>query len=242
MQAYVASLSPSDTHIGQRARDKLLELSDRQFEELCVDVYDELLRRQVYDEPNHQFLPESRLYHPKRNQARKKLSALLPLRFGHLVEDILLELKRRRPYLQNFSSAYSPRGPNTPPPPLQFRGPHWSTLTNEQDTIARESPTIQPRKMQPTPLQSDNNSNILTSCRVNMDDSCSKVLPAVLRKYGIVASWTDYSLHIVYGDEERCLELDEKPLRLFKMLEEEGKSPRLMLRKARFASVMGERE
>jgi hypothetical protein len=64
-----------------------------------------------------------------------------------------------------------------------------------------------------------------------MDDPCYKVLPAALKKYNINADWRHYALYIVYGDQERCLGLDERPLILFKQLDKEGRKPMFMLRK-----------
>lgn len=75
------------------------------------------------------------------------------------------------------------------------------------------------------------NVEIFKSFRVSMDDPCHKVLPAALRKYNINADWRQYALYIVYGDQERCLGLDERPLILFKQLDREGKKPMFMLRK-----------
>ena len=72
---------------------------------------------------------------------------------------------------------------------------------------------------------------IFKSFRVSMEDPCHKVLPAALRKYNIHADWRQYALYIVYGDQERCLALDERPLILFKQLEKEGRKPMFMLRK-----------
>lgn len=72
---------------------------------------------------------------------------------------------------------------------------------------------------------------IFKSFRVSMEDPCYKVLPAALKKYNINAPWNQYALYIVYGDQERCLQLDEKPLILFKQLDKEGKKPMFMLRK-----------
>ncbi|KAI9930487.1 hypothetical protein ASPWEDRAFT_27010 [Aspergillus wentii DTO 134E9] len=72
---------------------------------------------------------------------------------------------------------------------------------------------------------------IFKSFRVSMDDPCYKVLPAALKKYNINADWKQYALYIVYGDQERCLGLEEKPLILFKQLEKEGRKPMFMLRK-----------
>lgn len=64
-----------------------------------------------------------------------------------------------------------------------------------------------------------------------MEDPCYKVLPAALKKYNINADWRQYALYIVYGDQERCLGLDEKPLILFKQLDRENKKPMFMLRR-----------
>jgi hypothetical protein len=64
-----------------------------------------------------------------------------------------------------------------------------------------------------------------------MEDPCYKVLPAALKKYNINAPWEHYALYIVYGDKERCLGMEEKPLILFKQLDKEGKKPMFMLRK-----------
>ncbi|KAJ3560668.1 hypothetical protein NPX13_g9224 [Xylaria arbuscula] len=70
-----------------------------------------------------------------------------------------------------------------------------------------------------------------------MDDPCYKVLPAALKKYQINAPWDQYALYIVYGDQERCLGLEEKPLILFKQLDKEGKKPMFMLRKTNTAQA-----
>jgi hypothetical protein len=72
---------------------------------------------------------------------------------------------------------------------------------------------------------------IFKSFRVGIDDPTWKILPAALKKYNINAPWENYALYIVYGDQERCLELDEKPLVLFKRLNKEGKKPVFVLRK-----------
>lgn len=72
---------------------------------------------------------------------------------------------------------------------------------------------------------------IFKSFRVSWDDPCYKVLPAALKKYNIHNDPKDYALYIVYGDQERCLALDEKPLLLFKQLEKDGRKPMFMLRK-----------
>jgi hypothetical protein len=83
----------------------------------------------------------------------------------------------------------------------------------------------------PTASPSHASVEIFRSFRVSMEDRTYKVLPAVIRKYNINAAWEDYALYVVYGDQERCLRMEEKPLVLFKQLKTEGKNPMFILRK-----------
>jgi len=89
-----------------KARDKLQRLTGVQFLELSTDVYDELKRREQAARrppnappgtgPPDYLLPEEN-FHPKRNQARQKLSSLGPPRFRDLATDVFCELERRYP-------------------------------------------------------------------------------------------------------------------------------------------------
>lgn len=92
-----------------KARDKLLRLSPVQFQELSTDVFDELLRRQsasrrqpsaggMNDPGVPAYLLPKDTFHPKRNQARQKLSTLPPPRFRDLATDVFYELERRFPH------------------------------------------------------------------------------------------------------------------------------------------------
>lgn len=107
-----------------KARDKLQRLTGVQFLELSTDVYDELKRREASarrpSNPNSQgpppyLLPENN-FHPKRNQARQKLSSLGPPRFRDLATDVFCELERRYP---RFSAGDIPRVGS----PMSVRGP-----------------------------------------------------------------------------------------------------------------------
>ncbi|KAK0630119.1 hypothetical protein B0T17DRAFT_210799 [Bombardia bombarda] len=105
-----------------KARDKLQRLTGVQFLELSTDVYDELKRRELAARtpPNVQGPPEYLLpeenFHPKRNQARQKLSSLGPPRFRDLATDVFCELERRYPRftagdISRVGSPMSVRGP-----------------------------------------------------------------------------------------------------------------------------------
>ena len=106
----------------------------------------------------------------------------------------------------------------------------------QASTYSRDSTKPAPsRRGAQTPALDTPSSNgsveIFKSFRVSMEDPCYKVLPAALKKYNINAPWEQYALYIVYGDQERCLGMEEKPLILFKQLDKEGKKPMFMLRK-----------
>jgi hypothetical protein len=119
--------------------------------------------------------------------------------------------------------------------------PARSTFERNDDqyqpsTYSRDSQKPAPsRRGAQTPSLDTPSSNgsveIFKSFRVSMEDPCYKVLPAALKKYNINAPWEQYALYIVYGDKERCLGMEEKPLILFKQLDKEGKKPMFMLRK-----------
>lgn len=107
----------------------------------------------------------------------------------------------------------------------------------QPSTYSRDSTKPGPSRRAPTPALDTPSGGggasveIFKSFRVSMEDPCYKVLPAALKKYNINAPWEQYALYIVYGDKERCLGMEEKPLILFKQLDKEGKKPMFMLRK-----------
>jgi hypothetical protein len=139
-----------------RAKDKLTRLSAVQFQELSTDVYDESIRREddrkqggpgAPGNETPKFLLPKNNFHPKRNQARQKLSTLPLERFRQLATDVFYELERRFPRFtgggdMNRSASPAPsvasrasnRGPPSrtgtpngmgqrPPPGQGYRGP-----------------------------------------------------------------------------------------------------------------------
>ena len=138
---------------------------------------------------------------------------------------------------QNYSSSASTftterdrdRSNPTPTP-----GSQRNRAVPEQYRQAQQQPQQQQQQqqqMQDEPPSGGNNFNIFKKFRVSMEDPCERVLPAALKKYNINADWKNYALYIVYGDQERCLGLREKPLILFKQLDKEGRKPMFMLRR-----------
>ncbi|KAK4091982.1 hypothetical protein Purlil1_3821 [Purpureocillium lilacinum] len=123
LRAFLNARDPGARQQPNKARDKLLRLSSVQFYELSTDVYDELMRRQATarappNAPNTPpaFLLPEKSFHPKRNQARQRLSSLGPPRFRDLAADVFHELERRFPSfvggdpIPRVGSAMSMRG------------------------------------------------------------------------------------------------------------------------------------
>ncbi|KAG8760151.1 Adaptor for signal transduction [Serendipita sp. 396] len=74
----------------------------------------------------------------------------------------------------------------------------------------------------------------IRSFKVSLEDPAWKVLPAALKKYKIHNDdWQNYAMFICYGNTERCLSYDEKPLLLFQKLKEAKKNPVFMLKHIR---------
>ncbi|KAH7375686.1 hypothetical protein B0T11DRAFT_11922 [Plectosphaerella cucumerina] len=129
LRDYLSGRDGSKGKPPNKAQDKLLRLSPVQFLELSTDVFDELIRRQAASRrpppggqgPPPYLMPEQN-FHPKRNQARQKLSSLGPPRFRDLATDVYCELERRFPA---FADSDIPR----PGSNASVRGPPSRTGT-----------------------------------------------------------------------------------------------------------------
>ncbi|KAI9594331.1 hypothetical protein BDF19DRAFT_414714 [Syncephalis fuscata] len=100
------------------AREKLVRLTQQQFQELSTDVYDELVRRENNDPKSIvtvPFLEVKSEFHPKRNQARQKLATLPKTRFKDLASDVFAELDRRYPHFnREIGNQFSTNGGGSP--------------------------------------------------------------------------------------------------------------------------------
>ncbi|KAL2257005.1 hypothetical protein VTK26DRAFT_781 [Humicola hyalothermophila] len=83
---------------------RMVSLTPAQFRELCADLYDELVRRNVEDRnrssgdqgaPRQVQHGHPKGLHPKRVAARGKLTGLRDSRFVDLIRDVMLELEKR---------------------------------------------------------------------------------------------------------------------------------------------------
>lgn len=238
-----------------RARDKLLALSEHQFKELRADVYDELIRRQEYAHLVAHALEANPNYHPKRNQAREKLSSLAPHRFQDLVADVVFEIERRFAFLPEqygyidrevFQFPSSSLNPLTPRLDRRRYGcvgrrnsaDFLDRISRPLSTLSEEWPLrndYPPNSLVPRQFTSSipsTNPTIFKSFHVKINSTTLDVLPAALATYGIPASsCQQYCLYIIFGDQERCMGLYEKPLKTFKELHKRGLKPHYMLRR-----------
>lgn len=143
------------------------------------------------------------------------------------------------PGYSSTSTFTSDREPRTNPTPTSSTARRGAPSRDQYQQLQQaqqqqQQPQQQQQQQQPeetTPSGSGPGVEIFKSFRVSMEDPCEKVLPAALKKYNIHADWRQYALYIVYGDQERCLGLREKPLILFKQLDKEGRKPMFMLRR-----------
>ncbi len=81
-------------------------------------------------------------------------------------------------------------------------------------------------------LQNKSSNEPLKQLRARREDKCYKILQAAMRSHGLdISEWKNYALVIVYGgDQERILGYDEKPVMIFKELQDLGLNPSMMLR------------
>jgi len=96
--AFKEFLDTQDNDIKRQrgAKEKLIKLTNQQFQELSTDVYDELIRR-TYNARESECLQSQSEFQQKRNEARAKLAALSPTRYRDLSQDIYNEIQRRFP-------------------------------------------------------------------------------------------------------------------------------------------------
>jgi hypothetical protein len=107
IQGFIASNNGSSrARIGLENVQRIQLLCLAKFNELCVDVFDEVRRRHAlsilhglgnFDQLES--LQPSPSMHPQRNSARQKLSTLALADFVGLCEDIMAEIERRFPSL-----------------------------------------------------------------------------------------------------------------------------------------------
>lgn len=115
---------------------------------------------------------------------------------------------------QGDSNPTSPNGLHT----VTFRQP----LRSKQSSalLATSHSTSGQKDVQP-----------LQAFKASSEDTGLRLLQSAIRKNNIPKeNWSKYALVICYDDKERIVKLTEKPVSIFKDLQEQGKNPTIMLR------------
>ncbi|KAK9463756.1 Ste50p [Lipomyces oligophaga] len=142
------------------------------------------------------------------------------------------------------SPATVPPGFQLQQPPLSFASHRRRNSPPPMSTVqSTYAPSVAPTIHSPSSIGQQQTSSASNSggsslslseaikrFRFKPDDPCYKVLPAVLKGHRINDDWRQYALLVCFGDQERVLGLDEKPLGVFKELQDQGQQPVFMLR------------
>jgi len=94
LAAYQITVSNSSNRAG--AKDKLQRMSNQDFINMSIDIYDELQRRKE-NSPDIPFLPVNPQLPANKNGARQKLATLAVSRFHLLCSDVMNEIETRFP-------------------------------------------------------------------------------------------------------------------------------------------------
>ncbi|KAK3824106.1 MAG: ras association (RalGDS/AF-6) domain-containing protein [Linnemannia elongata] len=123
--------------------------------------------------------------------------------------------------------------PSSPHSPSDIRGRGGSTMETHEEGKAMGSPGVDGAgaiKVYGQKPSTRDPVDAFKSFRISQDDPCHKVLPAALKKYKINDDWRQYALFICYGNTERILTYNDKPLLLMKQLKEKKENPVFMLK------------
>ncbi|XP_037534023.1 ARF GTPase-activating protein GIT2 [Nematolebias whitei] len=166
------------SELAKAAKKKLQALNNRLFEELAMDVYDEVDRREndavwlttqnhstlVTERSAVPFLPVNPEYSATRNQGRQKLARFNAREFATLIIDILSDAKRRQ----------QGKGLSSPTEPLDLG---IDDDMHDYDTVASDEDTD-------SELTTQNNNNTQRSNRAkSMDSSDLSDGPITLQEY-----------------------------------------------------------
>ncbi|XP_018603753.1 ARF GTPase-activating protein GIT1 isoform X3 [Scleropages formosus] len=167
------------SELAKAAKKKLQALNNRLFEELAMDVYDEVDRREndavwlttqnhstlVTERSAVPFLPVNPEYSATRNQGRQKLARFNAREFATLIIDILSDAKRRQ----------QGKGLTSPVDPLDLG--HGDDDQHDYDSVASDEDTD-------SELTTQNNTNAQRNNRAkSMDSSDLSDGPITLQEY-----------------------------------------------------------
>ncbi|KAH7590913.1 Protein STE50 [Nakaseomyces glabratus] len=137
----------------------------------------------------------------------------------------------RTDYFDHGQLRQSPRAKEVRPTLLYNKStPNSNSNSNskyhDQIIHANSSLTIPNIKSNLSPIEP------LKQLKASKEDSCEKILKNAMVRHNLAdQDWKQYVLVISYGDQERILDLAEKPVVIFKNLKRQGLHPSIMLRR-----------
>ena len=143
---------------------------------------------------------------------------------------MLLDAKTNQQDLREYDTSQKSQIHRLSKPRL-FESKSSFSLGNSRKTSSGTTPLSQGSHTATSTLSSTSPNEPLKQLRASSDDSCLKILQQAMKCHRIPRDdWLKYVLVICYKDKERILKLNERPVLVFKDLQESGKHPAIMLR------------
>ncbi|CAI4056457.1 Ste50p SKDI_03G0390 [Saccharomyces kudriavzevii IFO 1802] len=135
-----------------------------------------------------------------------------------------------------FDTAHHRQSPSRRESPVTvFRQPslsHSKSLLKESKQKVPQISTIHASTTSTANTPGPSPNEALKQLRASKEDSCERILKNAMKRHNLADhDWRQYVLVICYGDQERLLELHEKPVIIFKNLKQQGLHPAIMLRR-----------
>ncbi|AJQ42799.1 Ste50p [Saccharomyces cerevisiae YJM1549] len=137
-----------------------------------------------------------------------------------------------------FDTVHNRQSPSRRESPVTvFRQPSLSHSKSLHKDSKNKVPQISTNQSHPSAVSTANTpgpspNEALKQLRASKEDSCERILKNAMKRHNLAdQDWRQYVLVICYGDQERLLELNEKPVIIFKNLKQQGLHPAIMLRR-----------
>ncbi|EJS44535.1 ste50p [Saccharomyces arboricola H-6] len=142
------------------------------------------------------------------------------------------------PQTDYFDTVHHRQSPSKRESPVTvFRQPSLSRSKSLLKDNKNKVPQISTNQIHSTATSTANTpgpspNEALKQLRASKEDSCERILKNAMKRHNLAdQDWRQYVLVICYGDQERLLELNEKPVIIFKNLKQQGLHPAIMLRR-----------
>ncbi|CAI1870509.1 hypothetical protein SEUBUCD646_0C00410 [Saccharomyces eubayanus] len=142
------------------------------------------------------------------------------------------------PQTEYFDTAHNRQSPSRRESPVTvFRQPSLSHTKSSFKDSKNKLPQISTNQFHSGATSTSNTpgpspNEALKQLRASKEDSCERILKNAMKRHNLAdQDWRQYVLVICYGDQERLLELNEKPVIIFKNLKQQGLHPAIMLRR-----------